>query len=195
MSTLLGNRTQSAHPRSIHRSATPVQTSHIKQSPTITTNTEPSPVTKLNVPAWRTLQSPTPSNTIDSYQRATTASVDTTINKHLSAEKRRSDEIESLLQCVDRDDTVIVQVDCLANYRKLVQTIDLRYTPLQLKLLCTLQQRENRIVQRNACRDTRFRSLMEVLHPSHVVGAQQINPSGYRMDYLRDKIFSSNCGI
>ncbi|CAF4743264.1 unnamed protein product, partial [Rotaria magnacalcarata] len=77
------------------------------------------------------------------------------------------------LRSLERDDAFIVQVDCLADYRTLVETIDLRRTPLDCQLLCALQQRENCIVQRNACRDTRFRSLLDILERPHVARADE----------------------
>ena len=78
-------------------------------------------------------------------------------------EQIHSDEIEKLVRSSDRDEKSAVRVDCLGNYRRLIQAINLRATPFSSQLLCSLQQRENRIVQENACRDTRFSSLMDSL--------------------------------
>jgi hypothetical protein len=108
------------------------------------------------------------SGSINNRRRSKTMGMDATMSTESPTPNLYSAEIQSLLQSLRREDTLIVQVDCLANYRTLVQTIDLRKTPVNCEDLCTLQQRENRIVQRNACRDQRFRSLIDVLEPSHV---------------------------
>ena len=101
-------------------------------------------------------------------QRPKTASISTTTSaRSASSRKLRSDEIENLLQSLNRKDSYIVKIDCIAYYRTLVQTIDLRKTPLDCQILCALQQRENHIIQQNALRDKRFRSLEEVLEPLH----------------------------
>ena len=176
MSTLLANRAQSAYPRSSYRSGTDGQDAHVKQRPTSSASTHQSYTNVLNQAALRTLESSTLSATANHRRRPKTGSINTITSTRSASRKLRSDEIDSLLRSLDRDDTFIVQVDCLANYRTLVQTIDLRKTPLDCQLLCALQQRENRIVQRNACRDTRFRSLMEILQPSHLrEGIEQNN--------------------
>jgi len=164
MSTLLANRVQSAYPRSIHRSSS---------------NVEHRPITSMDThtnicdrPAWQILEPSTSSGTISNRQRpktSRTGSRSSTASTPFSVEKLHAEEISALIRSVDRDDTFIVQVDCLANYRKLVETINLRRTPFDCKLLCTLQQRENRIIQRNACRDTRFLSLMDTLQPKYII--------------------------
>ncbi|CAF5023859.1 unnamed protein product [Rotaria sp. Silwood1] len=173
MSTIRINRVQSAYHRSTRQPTTNVQVSHITQRPTTSRNSFESPPNVVSVPAWRTLDSSAPSGSISSWQRPKTTSISTMTSTQTSADNLHSNEIERLLRCLDRDDKRIVQVDCIADYRKLVQTIDVRNTPLDRKSLCALQQRENRIVQRNACRDIRFRSLLDALAPSHMIGVEQ----------------------
>jgi hypothetical protein len=167
MSTLLGNRVQSAYSRPSYRSGTDDQDAHVKKRPTSGMPTHQSYTNVLDQAALRTLEASTLSAPTNRRRRPTTTSISTVTSTRPTSRKLRSDEIDSLLRSLERDDTFIVQVDCLANYRTLVQTIDLRKTPLDCRLLCDLQRRENRIVQQNACRDIRFRSLMEVLEPSH----------------------------
>jgi hypothetical protein len=186
MSTLLVNRAQSAHPQSIRRSATMVQTPHIEQRPITSMSARQSDTNVLKVPAWRTLEPSISSETTNSPHRPKTAGVDTTTKAESSPEQLYSDEIESLYRCLDRDDKLIVQVDCLANYRKLVQTIDLQQTPFDQKSLCALQQRENRIIQRNACRDVRFRALLEVLEPSHAIGVKSTGSNSFNYHHVSE---------
>ncbi|CAF1273633.1 unnamed protein product [Rotaria sordida] len=170
MSTILANRAQSAYPRSSYPSRTDRQNAHIKKRPTTSMTTHQPYTNVFDEAALRTLEPATLSPPISRRQRPKTSSTITRTSTRSASRKLRSDEIESLLRSLDRDDAFIVQVDCLADYRTLAQTIDLRRTPLDCQLLCALQQRENRIVQRNACRDARFRSLIETLSPSHVPG-------------------------
>jgi hypothetical protein len=177
MSTLLTNRVQSAYARPSYRSGADNQDSNIKQRPTTSMTLRQPHSDLLDQAALRTLQSSTLSASSNYRRRPKTASVSTSASSRPVSRKLRSDEVESLLRSLDRDETFIVQVDCLADYRTLVQTIDLRRTPLDCQLLCALQQRENRIVQRNACRDTRFRSLLDALEPSHILGAVDQNNS------------------
>lgn len=100
-------------------------------------------------------------------QRPKTVASSRTRTARLSSKQLHSDEIEKLLRSSGHDEKSLAQVDCLADYRTLIQAIDLRATPFSSQLLCCLQQRENRIIQRNACRDTRFCSLMDSLQPSY----------------------------
>jgi hypothetical protein len=177
MSTLLSNRVHSAYSRPSYRSGADGQNAHIKQRPTTSVGTRQPYTDSFDQATVRTPESlgfsPPPSR----RQRPKTASISTRASTRSAARKLRSDEIDSLLRSLDREDTYVAEVDCLADYRTLVQTIDLRRTPLDCQLLCALQQRENRIVQRNACRDARFRSLIEVLEPSHVLGGIEENAS------------------
>ncbi|CAF0907294.1 unnamed protein product [Rotaria sp. Silwood1] len=168
MSTILVNRAQSAYPRSSYQPGKDRQDAQIKKRPTTSMATHQPFTNVFDEAALRTFESSTLSPPTSRRQRPKTSSTITRTSTRSASRKLRSDEIESLLRSLDRDDAFIVQVDCLADYRTLAQTIDLRRTPLDCQLLCALQQRENRIVQRNACRDTRFRSLMETLAPSHV---------------------------
>jgi len=178
MTTLLTNRVQSAYSRPSYRSETDGQHAHIKQRPTSSMGIHQPYADVFDQTAPRTLESSTFSSPPSRRQRPKTASISrTTSGRSAASRKLRSDEIESLLRSLDRDDTFIAQVDCLADYRTLVQTIDLRRTPLDCQLLCALQQRANRIVQRNACRDIRFRSLIEILEPSHVLSKIDENDS------------------
>ena len=152
MSALLGNRIQSAHARSTTNN---FSTLGAERPLTSIVSTRPRATSSLL--------------TVNSRRhRAKTAGPDVSSTRPASTRKLCSDEIQSLLSSLDVDDHFLVQVDCLANYQTLVQTIDLRKTPLDCQLLCALQQRENRIVQQNACHDARFRSLMESLEPSHL---------------------------
>ena len=167
MSALLANRVQSAYSRTGHEA----RESHLQQRPTTSVGTHAPYTNVLNQAALRTLEH----STLNHHRRPKTASTFSSMQRQSATRKLRSDEIESLLKSLDRDESAIVQVDCLANYRMLVQTIDLRKTPVDCQVLCALQQRENRIVQQNACRDTRFRSLIDSLEPSHVSEPVEIN--------------------
>ncbi len=167
MSTLLENRVQSAYPRSTRRSSS-MQVSRVKQRPVSSLATHRSHADAFDVPSWRTASSSsTPLDITSNRQRPKTASISSSTNLPFPVGQLQKHEVKSLLRSLDREDTFIVQVNCLADYRKLVQSINLRQTPIDHKSLCALQQRENRIVQRNACRDARFRSLMEALSPAH----------------------------
>ena len=177
MSALLTNRVQSAYSRSSHRSGPNQQDANIKQRPATGRTMRHPHADLFDEAALRTLEPPTFSAPINHRRRPKTSSVSTAASSRPASRKLRSDEVESLLRSLERDETFIVQVDCLADYRTLVQTIDLRKTPLDCQLLCALQQRENRIVQQNACRDTRFRSLLDVLEPSHALGGVEQNDS------------------
>ncbi|CAF0982390.1 unnamed protein product [Didymodactylos carnosus] len=116
--------------------------------------------------ALKTLQLPYVINRRPKTGSTTSSRATTTTSTN---RKLRTDEIEHLLKSLDRDDSYIVKVECLANYRTLCQTIDLRKTPLDCQLLYALQKRENKIVQYNACRDTRFISLIDSLQPSKYI--------------------------
>jgi hypothetical protein len=175
MSALPANRVQSAYPRSVRQSSTNVPASHVEQRPVSSMGTQRSHTDVFDPPPWRKLESSTPSGIKSSYFRPKTGSISSTASAPLSIEQLHSNEMDSLLRSLDRDEPFIVQVDCLADYRKLVQTINLRQTPLDCKSLCTLQQRENRIVQGNACRDARFRSLLDILEPTHVIKVKENN--------------------
>ncbi len=176
MSTLLTNRVQSAYSRPSYRSGSNQQDANIKRPTTSMTIRQPH-TDLFDQAALRTLEPSTLSAPINPRRRPKTSSISTAASSRPASRKLRSDEVESLLRSLERDETFIVQVDCLADYRTLVQTIDLRKTPLDCQLLCALQQRENRIVQQNACRDTRFRSLLDVLEPSHALGGVEQNDS------------------
>ncbi len=164
MSTVSTKRIQSAYPRPIRRSSTNVRTVHSNQRPTTSMNARRAHSDILDLPAY---------SRKTSLQRSKTGDINSTTSTQLSFGILNPDEIESLLRSVDRNDTFIVEIDCLANYRKLVETINLRETPLDCKSLCALQQRENRIVQRNACRDIRFRSLLDALQPAYVIKVEE----------------------
>ena len=167
MSTLIANRIHSAYPRTIRRSPANIQLPHVKQRPISSLATRRFHTDKFEVPEWRTSAVSTPSGELSSGQRPNTASRSSISNTSFPARQLRSNEVDSLLQSLDRDETFTVQVDCLANYRTLVQTINLRRTPIHWKALRALQQRENQIIQRNACGDRRFRLLLGSLHPTH----------------------------
>ena len=160
MSALLANRVQSAN----SRPGRDARESHVLPRPTTSIGTHAPYTNVLNQAALRTLEQ----STTTYRRRPKTASTISSMPRQSPTRKLRSDEIESLLKSLTRDASFTVQVDCLANYRTLVQTIDLRKTPLDCQVLCELQQRENRIVQKNACRDIRFLSLIDALEPWHV---------------------------
>ena len=179
MSALLVNRVHSAHPR-LNRPPPPnTQSSHVHQRPTSSVNVRGSHTDVLELPAWRTLSSSTSIGKRSHFQRPKTGSVISSYtNAPFAVSELQPIEIESLLRSFDRDDTFIAQVDCLADYRKLVETIDIYKTPIDHKSLYALQKRENLIVQHNACRDKRFRSLLKALEPMHVTKTKDnhINP-------------------
>ena len=79
----------------------------------------------------------------------------------------QTEEIENLLRSLERQDSSKIEVESLTNYRTLIQAINLHRTPLEQATLKSLQQRENNIIQRNACRDIRYRSLLEILQPPY----------------------------
>lgn len=169
MSTIVSSRAGSAHPRSFYRSPT-----NAKQRPITSMMTRRSHTDVFEEPLWRTSAS---------RRRPRTGNINSTMNGNLSDGILHPDEVACFLQSLDRSDKFIVQVDCLANYRKLVETINLKQTPLDCKSLCPLQQRENRIVQRNACRDTRFRSLMDTLQP---VKESELNDANHERQSITD---------
>ena len=175
MSTFLANRVQTAHPRSINRSSSSIQGSQMNQRPISSMAVNRSQTDMFDIPSWRT-SSTAPLDALSNRSRAKTASVNSTANLPFTVGQLRKDEVQSLVRSLDREDTFIVQVNCLADYRKLVHSINLRRTPVEYKSLCALQQRENRIVQRNACRDARFRSLIESLSPAHSLKLFEANP-------------------
>ncbi|CAF0748966.1 unnamed protein product [Didymodactylos carnosus] len=143
-----------------------------------TLNTLNSPYkTLFDNDAFKTLESP-----YTTSRRPKTGSITSsrTNTSTLANRKLRLDEIEHLLRSLDRDDSYIVQVECLANYRTLCQTINLRKTPLDSQLLCALQKRENKIVQYNACRDTRFISLIDSLQPPQTIVSDEIQSTETR---------------
>jgi hypothetical protein len=177
MSTLLANRVHSAYSRSSHRTGTVDQDSRLRQRPTSSTGTHKSFGNDFDQIALRTREPSMLSTPSSRHRRTKTASASTTTNTRPPSRKLRSDEIESLVQSLRRNDTYIVKIDCLAEYQTLVQTIDLRQTPVDCHLLCALQQRENRIVQGNACRDKRFRSLIETLEPFRINEDNEQNDS------------------
>lgn len=170
MSTILANRAQSAYPRTTYQSSGSRQDDNLKNRP-ITSMAAHQPFTNpFDDAALRTLRPATMSPPPSRRQRPKTSSTSGRSQARSASRKLRSDEIESLLRSLDRNDAFVVQVDSLANYRTLAQTLDLRRTPMDCQVLCALQQRENCIVQRNACRDARFRSLLNILAPPHALG-------------------------
>ncbi|CAF1015971.1 unnamed protein product [Adineta steineri] len=170
MSTVLGKRVQSAYSRPSHRSEITDQNNLTKQRPKTSKNARQPYTNVFAQTELRTYKSSALSSATSHRRRPTTGRSSATVSTRPASRKLCSSEIESLLQTLDHDDTVIVQLDCLANYQTLVQTIDLRKTPIDCQVLCALQQRENRIVQGNACRDTRFQSLIELLQPAYILG-------------------------
>ena len=163
MSTFLTERMGSASPtRSLRRTRS--YAGDFRRNQRSVANTEKHsnnrrPLELIDLPGVKDSQKQRPKTVANSRTRTARSSL-----KHL-----HSDEIEKLLRSSDSDERSLAQVDCLADYRTLIQAIDLRATPFSSQLLCSLQQRENRIVQRNACRDTRFCLLMDSLQPSYRV--------------------------
>lgn len=186
MSTLLANRVQSAYSRHSYRSGTDGQTAHLRQRPTSSISAQSAPNRAFPHTALDT-HGPSPpvlSASSRRHRRAKATSASTTTSTRPASRKLRSDEIDSLVETLERQDTYIVEVDSLVGYQTLVQTIDLRRTPIDCHVLCALQQRENRIVQKNACRDVRFLSLLEALEPTHTSSDQDQSDSddSQRMD-------------
>src|SRR5690349_20505578 len=118
MCALFAKRIQSAYPRS----STNVQSSHVKQRP----------ITGIGKRRSHTdlFEQPGQSN----RHQSKIFGIKSTINTQLLGGQLQPDEIESLVRSLDHDDRFIVEVNCLANYRKLVQTINLRQTPIDYKL-------------------------------------------------------------
>lgn len=187
MSTLLANRVQSAYSRHSYRSGTDGQTAHFRQRPTSSISAQSAPNRALPHSALDTLGPSPPSASSRRHRRKKTTSASTTTSTRPTSRKLRSDEIDSLVQTLEHQDTYIVEVDSLVGYQTLVQTIDLRRTPIDCHVLCALQQRENRIVQKNACRDVRFLSLLEALEPTRSSSDQEQSDSddSQRMDEPR----------
>ena len=135
MSVLLGNRVQSAYPRSSHRqNATDGTKGEILQRPTTSVGTHQPH--SLNQAALKGLERPTFSSSTSARRRPKTASSissSTLIRQTPAPRKLRSEEIDRLLESLNREDTFLVQVDCLADYRKLVETLDLRQTPIDFQ--------------------------------------------------------------
>jgi hypothetical protein len=170
----MANRVQSAYPRSVDRSHPFADRFHKQQRPVAT-------ATGTRELSWRPMKTVHTSRTTGRmFQRPTTGIIANKGNKTRSIlERFQPNEIERLVQRIDRNDKHVVHVDCLANYRRLIHVIDLRTTPLSVQLMCTLQQRENQIVQHNACHDVRFQSLMDILQPSHGSTMTQTSPMTY----------------
>ena len=177
MNALLANRAQSAFSRSSYRSRKDHHDVEAKKRPTTAMNTQQPRTHEFNDSIVSTIGSSNLKSATNYRRRPKTANVDSTAKRRSTSRKLRADEIDSLLKSLDCDDGFIVQVDRLSDYQTLVQTIDLRRTPVDCQLLCALQQRENRIVQRNACRDARFHSLMEALERPHTLGDTEQNDS------------------
>lgn len=197
MSTLYANRAHSANPRVARRSQTPTsdKPSQIKPRPITTlgiyessqtpTKNKASPIrqrptTSLGLHRTRTdvsnrstpttgFELPVPSETTDTRRR----SKSTATSSQSPVRQLELDDIGDLLRYLEHEDPFIVKIDSLAYYHKLVQSINLKKTPLNCKLLYELQKLENRIIQHNACRDIRFHSLLDVLSHKYVVGAEQ----------------------
>ncbi|CAF3366285.1 unnamed protein product [Rotaria socialis] len=186
MSTIRAHRVQSAYSRPLCRSATTIEPSSGKKRSTTAKNTLESQTNVLSVPAWRRLDQTFSPGSQCTRRRPKTSSVSTTTSSHVSGDSPPQTEIQRLLRCLDRDDKRIVHVHCLSHYRTLVETINLRETPVDQKLLCALQQRENRIVQRNACRDTRFHLLLNSLAPSHITGMEKNDLNDINLENTAD---------
>ena len=164
MSALLANRVHSAYPRSSANN----RASSIQQRPTSSAAAHRSSGDIFGLTEWGRVPTSTPTDIRKNSQRPKTAGISASSSSQFAFGHLQADEIDSLLQSIDRDDGFVVEVDCLADYRKLVETVNLRRTPLDWKSLYALQKRENRIVQRNACRDRRFQSLLKSLGPMHI---------------------------
>lgn len=165
MSALLANRVQSAYPRSSANN----RTSSIQARPTSSAAAHRSSGDIFGLTEWGRASSSTPVGIRGNSQQPRTAGISASnSSSQFAFGQLQADEIDSLLQTIDRDDGFVVEVDCLADYRKLVETLNLRRTPMDWKSLYALQKRENRIIQRNACRDRRFQSLLKSLGPKQI---------------------------
>ncbi len=194
MSTLFVNRAQSANARLARRSPTNNRASQITQRPTTTAGIRRSPT---NNRASQIQQRPTTTagirrSHIDVYDEPTSLPFELSIPSETPINRRRSrsirtssqspakelqlDDIKDLLQYLGHDDSFIVKVDCLAHFDKLAESINLRKTPINCKILYELQKLENRIIQQNACHDTRFLSLLNALGRQYVIGGEKNDP-------------------
>ena len=106
-----------------------------------------------------------------SRRRPQSSSTTTTTTTQIQSS---SDDIESLVRSLDTDTPKLVRLSCLKDYHALAQTIHLPTAMLRCQLLYALQQRENRSIQANACRDARFHSLLETLQPSYLLRRQEM---------------------
>ncbi|UJR22082.1 hypothetical protein I4U23_025148 [Adineta vaga] len=198
MSTLVVNRAQSANARVVRHTSTKNQPSSLKQRPTTSggvrrssTLNQPSYIPKRPTTSVGTVRSHTdvyhseniapfevsvPLETTRSAQRRKTLQRSTITNTSSPTKKLDFHEIRELLISIARDEPYICKINCLNLYRKLVETMDLRATPLDWKLLYELQRLENDIIQKNACGEVRFKSLIDVLVPQYVSGADDLDP-------------------
>jgi len=144
MTTLLENRGHSAHPQSIRRSSIISQTQPetANQRPMTSKAPQRSHTEVFAVPAWRTTSTTATSEPFLGFQRPKMDNIDSFSTPRSSIAYNPANELNTLLRSLDRDDKFIVRVDCLADYRRLVHTINLRQTPVDSKSLCALQQRE-----------------------------------------------------
>lgn len=180
MDTLVANRVHSAHPRSSRKDQTSIV---VPQRPTSSSAAHRSSDI-FELTDWVPSPSSNASIRQNNFQQPKTEGVSASTDEQFSAAHLQSDEIDSLLQSVDRDDGFVVQVDCLADYRKLVDTINLRRTPVDWQSLYALQKRENCIIQRNACRDRRFHSLLQSLGPKQISQKNDNNTKENKYKYI-----------
>ena len=116
-------------------------------------------------------------------QRAKTACVTSQHYRPIPKRALYADEIDTLIRTLDDKNSSIAEIDCLANFQTLAQTIDLRRTPVDSQALFALQRRENQIVQKNACRDTRYLSLLNILEPFRLPSIDLVQAAESRTDH------------
>jgi hypothetical protein len=195
MSNLLINRAQSASSRTVRRTSPSNQASHIQQRPTTsggarrslpnnqTPRSKQRPATSVGIQRSHTDRrnpeaalpfeiSLPPEKTSDILRRK---SLRTGGGRDSQTPPRKLEihEIHELLESLTHDEPQICKVTCLSLYKKLYETVDLRATPLDWKLLYVLQKQESRIIQKNAVDEIRFQSLMNVLVPRYVPGMEK----------------------
>jgi len=176
MSTLFAHRAQSANARLARRSPTNKGGSQIKQRPTTAAGIRRAHTDVYDEPTSLPFELPIPSETPFNRRRSRSIRTSSLRTSHSPAKELQLDDIKDLLQYLGQDDSFTVKVDCLADFDKLVESINLRKTPINCKLLYELQKVENRIIQCNACHDTRFLSLLGTLGRQYVIGGGKNDP-------------------
>ena len=197
MSTLVLNRAHSASARTVRPVSTNNQASPVKQRPTTSGGVRRSPT--INQTSHLSQRSTTSAGLVRSHTNVYSSDESTSLDflppfeSTESARKRRIlrrsttanyqsarqtltlRELTDLLQNAAEEEPYICKIRCFSVLRKLVETIDIRKTPLDWKLLYELQKWENNIIQKNACGEARFTRLIDVLEPQYISEAESID--------------------